>query len=246
MLFRKFAVDFAEKYRLDPIQVDEQARRLLETYSWPGNIRELKNIAEQISILSEKRLLEASDLSQLMPQITQRHLPSIQKEGDKNQFQERELLYKVLFDMKKDLNDLKSLIFELIRTNELKLPNDHSIRSLSPSTTNISSVIQQFDQGRDNTPKEDNSNLSFDTPSTFNEDDYSNEDSDHHPIILNAGQQQAYDQSTVIDENLSLEDNEKDLINKALKKHQGHRREAALDLGISERTLYRKIEKYEL
>lgn len=246
MLFRKFATDFAEKYRLEPLQVDEQARRLLETYSWPGNIRELKNIAEQISILSEKRFLTGLELSELMPQLSQRHLPSIRKEGEQGQFQEREILYKVLFEMKKDVNDLKSLVFELIRTNKLEFPSDHSIRSLSPSKDNVSPAdFHEFDRDHGTNISEQEKSIPFEPSTSFHEEDYNREDT-HHPIILNTGQQQAYDESTIVEENLSIEDNEKDLINKALKKHQGHRREAALDLGISERTLYRKIEKYEL
>ena len=241
MLFRKFVVDFSEKYKLEPLQVDDLARRLLENYSWPGNIRELKNIAEQLSILSEKRFITGVELSEKMPQLSQRNLPSITKNGEKEQFQEREILYKVLFDMKKDLNDLKSLVFELISTNKLKFPS--SIQSLSPANERALSNFRNFSDQPDNSMN--NIHTDRDIAPSFTDDAYANEDT-HQPIILNTEQQQAYDDSVVVDENLSLEDNEKDLINKALKKHQGHRREAALDLGISERTLYRKIEKYEL
>lgn len=241
MLFRKFVVDFSEKYKLEPLQVDDLARRLLENYSWPGNIRELKNIAEQLSILSEKRFITGVELSEKMPQLSQRNLPSIQKKGSEEPFQEREILYKVLFDMKKDLNDLKSLVFELISTNKLKFPS--SIQSLSPANERALSNLGDFSDQQDNSIN--NIHTDRDIAPSFTDDAYSNEDT-HQPIILNTEQQQAYDDSVVVDENLSLEDNEKDLINKALKKHQGHRREAALDLGISERTLYRKIEKYEL
>lgn len=246
MLFRKFVVDFSEKYKLEPLQIDDLARQVLENYSWPGNIRELKNIAEQLSILSEKRFITGLELSETMPQLSKRNLPSIQKEGAGDQFQEREILYKVLFDMKKDLNDLKSLVFELISTNKLKFPANHGVRSLTAATENTFAANDPNLRDFNNFPDSLNDiNPPRDTTPPFPNDHFKTADT-YNPIILNSDQQQAYDDSVIVDENLSLEDNEKDLINKALKKHRGHRREAAQDLGISERTLYRKIEKYEL
>ena len=117
MLFRKFTIDFAEKYRTSPIQLDERAQLLIENYSWPGNIRELKNVAEQLSVMAEERMITAEDLIQLIPGIINRNLPMIpsDEQGEGAKLQEREILYKLLFDLKNDMNDLKNLVFELIR-----------------------------------------------------------------------------------------------------------------------------------
>ncbi|MEL7221310.1 MAG: helix-turn-helix domain-containing protein, partial [Bacteroidota bacterium] len=181
---------------------------------------------------------------EMMPQLHQRHLPtpidgatSGGSNSGGNSF-ERDLLYKVLFEMKKDLNDLKSLVFELISTNDLEMPDAQHIKSLRlPEGREGNSVLQRVREAEAYTPPAAEPY----SPPAFQEE--------HHyesTIILNEDQRRHYDDSEVIEENLSLEENEKDLISKALKKHQGHRREAAQDLGISERTLYRKIEKYEL
>lgn len=240
LLFRRFALDFAEKYRLEPLELTQDARRLLENYSWPGNIRELKNVADQLSILSEERNIDSVALQRKMPQLNQRHLPSIAGPSGADGLQEREILYKVLFDMKKDLNDLKSLVFELISTNNLEMPDAQQMKNLRlPEGSSTASVIQRMEEEfpESHTPS---SQPSY-PPRNFPE-----ADGDYEPIILSNNQRRQYDESEIVEENLSLEDNERQLINKALEKHQGHRREAALDLGISERTLYRKIEKYGL
>jgi DNA-binding NtrC family response regulator len=213
-LFRKFSVDFAEKYKIEPIQIDQGGKEILENYSWPGNIRELKNFAEQASILSEKRMLTSQDLIQLFPNLTQRNLPASSTfENTKDftgGFQEREILYKLLFDMKKDLNDLKSLIFEVIQSNDLEVNNQTSLNVFS--------------------------NPEFE----FKPKDIDNEP--NKPIILDND----FDSMEFIEESLSIEDNEKNLIKKALKKHENRRKDAADELGISERTLYRKIKQYDL
>ncbi len=240
LLFRRFALDFAEKYRLEPLDLNADARRILENYSWPGNIRELKNVADQLSILSEERHLDGPTLQGKMPQLNQRHLPSITGQNGGDSFQERDILYKVLFDMKKDLNDLKSLVFELISTNNLEMPDAQQVKSLRlPDGNSSASVIQRIEDEHP-TPT-----TTTPTPS-FSAREYQEDDSPYEPIILSDNQRRQYDESEIVEENLSLEDNERQLISKALEKHQGHRREAALDLGISERTLYRKIEKYGL
>ena len=242
MLFRKFAVDFAEKYRTPPVQLDERARSLLQTYSWPGNIRELKNVAEQISVLSEERLVTAEHLLELIPNILQRNLPMIpeKEELKEGNLKEREILYKVLFEMKKDLTDLKDLVFQIIQNNNLEVPNITDIRSLAasyPSKEEISpysrqSVEDLLDDYKPNVP-------SASSPSIRTDEKLK-------PIILDENAQQRYQNSVVIDDNLSLIENEKELIRKALKKHHGKRKEAAQDLEISERTLYRKIKEYDL
>lgn len=238
LLFRKFAVDFAEKYRSAPIQIDERARLLLENYSWPGNIRELKNVAEQISVLAEDRLVSAETLIELIPNIMTRNLPAVipgQGSSDSTSMQEREILYKLLFDMKNDLNDLKSLVFELIRDNDLRVPKPQTLSGLkSPS----------FQKARETTVDLPTQLNEFIAEQNAEEEAYTN-GNQVRPIIIDS-QNQHFNDSEEIEENLSLEENEKDLIRKALKKHNGRRKEAANDLGISERTLYRKIKEYEL
>ena len=240
MLFRKFAVDFAEKYRIEPIQLDERAVLLLENYRWPGNIRELKNVSEQLSVLAEKRLISAEDLVDLIPTIVNRNLPMIPEKEQGSNLQEREILYKLLFEMKHDLNELKSFVFELVRSNNLNVADSQRLRALQVPTTNptpsysVSEVASGF-------------NESFEVehakpqpPVLHSQETYS------RPIILDRNGQTRYEATEVVEENLSLEENEKELIIKALKKHNDKRKEAAQDLGISERTLYRKIKQYAL
>lgn len=231
MLFRKFSLDIAEKYRTEPIILDSQAKELIMRYTWPGNIRELRNVAEQLSILSEEKLITTERLIDVLPNITKRNLPQIRNETDN--FHEREILYKVLFDMKNDLNDLKGLIFELIRTNNLEVSNMSSLRQMQLKPGNAA-------------PSE-----YFDRPEPFSkvaehsgspEDKFFMEESDDGaPVIVEKG---SYDESEIVEDNLSLENMEKSMISKALKKHGGRRKEAATELGISERTLYRKIKNY--
>lgn len=234
MLFRKFAVDFAEKYRSEPIQLDEQARVLIRNYSWPGNIRELKNVVEQISILTDKRLLSASHLLEYLPRLANRNLPAIRNQAgsDTMNMDEREIMYKLLFDMKNDLNQLKSLVFELIQSNNLQVPDNISVAQLSPATISGSTVT-------DFSPRE------FIDPSQ-NIPQHSS--SGHSPVIIGHEDKAMNDFNTmeIVEESLKIKDVEKDLIKKALKKHKGKRKEAANDLGISERSLYRKIKEYEI
>lgn len=241
MLFRKFAVDIAEKYRISPIQLDDRARLLLENYNWPGNIRELKNLAEKVSILSEERQVTAEQLMDIFPTIADRHLPAI-ADQDKNDrgMQEREILYKLLFDMKSDLNDLKSLIYELIRNNDLHVPDTSSLKALHAP------LLEQHLRDRQSASKE-NEYSNFDRYPEENKELYQRE-ADLKPMIIRQQEkdQEEYGSVEIIDENLSLEYHEKNLIQKALKKHNGRRKDAAEDLGISERTLYRKIKQYSL
>jgi len=238
ILFRRFAVDFAEKYRTPPIQLDDRARLLLENYSWPGNIRELKNIAEKVSVLSEDRLLSAEQLIEIAPGLLKRNLPMIQDGSDRNgnNFQEREILYKLLFDMKGDLNDLKSLVFELIRSNDLSVPNLQSLKSLDA-------------------PKRDYQDFKADLREDYIQEDYQapnpkpKAEEGLSPMIIGKfekEQDEQYGNVEILDENLSLDFHEKNLIQKALKKHHNRRKDAAQELGISERTLYRKIKQYNL
>jgi DNA-binding NtrC family response regulator len=243
MLFRKFATDFAEKYHTGSIQLDDKARLMLENYSWPGNIRELKNVAEQASVMAEEKLLDAEHLLQYAPQLSRRNLPMIAErkggDGDGVSMQEREIFYKLMLDMKNDLNDLKTLVFELIRNNDLRVPDASDIRSLQAPSSDY--------PGTNAADKRDVTDFLHD----YHDEDFPAQDlpDSVKPIILNHDdpeQQQHYAQTEELEENLSLEDNEKELIYKALRKHNGRRKEAASDLGISERTLYRKIKQYGL
>ena len=241
LLFRKFAVDFAEKYRATIVQLDDQAVDLLRNYQWPGNIRELKNVAEQLSVLAENNFVTAEDLITLIPNISSRNLPVIPPSqlpgGQANSMQERDILYKLLFEMKSDLSHLKKLVYELISTNNLSVPDTTYIQSLSSPETRTDQVAAP-----DFNPITEQE-THFVTESLPVEPDYPEESGAVKPIILNDQLKQMYQE---VEDNLSLEENEKDLIKRALKKHNGKRKEAANDLGISERTLYRKIKQYNL
>ncbi len=214
VLFRKFASDFAAKYKTEPIRLTDQARQLLDNYRWPGNIRELKNMAEQLSVLSDERIIELDDLVSQFPYLMERNLPTKYNSNQSEDLNEREILYKLLFDMKNDLNEVKNLVFGLIRSNDLHMPELHTYKEPTlPATQPVPTVP----------------GITFDKP-----------------IILDRQQQENYRNVEMVEENLSIEDMEKELIKKALKKHRGKRKNAALELGISERTLYRKINQYEL
>lgn len=233
MLFRKFASDFAEKYRIQSLELDERAQLLLENYSWPGNIRELKNVAEQLSVLSESRSLDAEHLLEFFPQLLSRNLPAIRKSaGEQDQLGEREILYNLLFEMKRDLNDLKSLVFGLIRNNNLEVPEAQSLQLPSPDS---------FNPPKGYHASEEKGSRGGEILPDFPE-------SEAVRVIIGSDKYQdgGYGQPEEVEETLSLEEMEKELIKKALKKHAGRRKDAASELGISERTLYRKINHYNL
>ncbi len=240
LLFRKFVVDFAEKYRTTPIRLDDRGRLLLENYSWPGNIRELKNVAEQLSVLTEKKEITAEDLIRLVPNIVQRNLPAMTDQPPGTRFEERDILYNLLFDMKHDMNELKKLVFELIRSNDLRVQNPQRLQALK-SGDHSGSYAEEPYQSSDASPY-------LPQPDTAFEDypDTEQAEEELRPIIIDDKIKEQYSKTEVVEENLSLEENEKELIKKALRKHNGRRKEAADDLGISERTLYRKIKQYEL
>ncbi len=210
ILFRKFAVDFAEKYQMPPVRLSEDAVSLLKNYRWQGNIRQLKNITEQISIIETERTVDAVTLGNYLPQ-NKTQLPATlgqSSNGGNTDFaNEREILYKVLFDMKKDMTDLKKLVYDLMENN---------------ANTNI----QDFDTSILNRNLEEVQRY----PSPSYKEDYDDIE----------------DTEEIIEESLSLEDREKETIIKALERHNGKRKKAAEELGISERTLYRKIKEYEI
>lgn len=253
LLFRYFANDFADKQNIDPIEIDEEARWLLENYHWPGNIRELKNVAEQLTILAEKRELNGVDLAEMMPRLMKRNLPARLEDYNSSEgsmpLSERELLYKVLFDMKADVNEMRLLISELIRNNDLNVTDDHRVRALqlpgdyAATARSLDHYAPEHLDRR--TPS---SNTDFQSPSRTDFTLNHHLDADEHdsPIIVNRDLRAEYDKSEVVEENLSLASNERELIRKALRKHDSRRKEAAAELGISERTLYRKIKEYDL
>jgi len=238
VLFRKFAHDFAEKYRMQSVRLDERAELVLENYRWPGNIRELKNVAEQLSILSEDREITINEIQRQMPQLLTRNLPipSVDRNGRQasqgGDFQERELLYKVLFDMKNDLNDLKALIYELVKSNNLRMPDLGSVRQLHHNNTNMPAYASP------QTPDFEDEQGGYYSP---------NDSGNVIPVIIDQGKPaNGYTKSEVEDTPLAMDEIEKDAIRRALKKYNSRRKEAAEELKISERTLYRKIKQYDL
>ncbi|MCB0641798.1 MAG: sigma-54-dependent Fis family transcriptional regulator, partial [Phaeodactylibacter sp.] len=239
ILFRKFAVDFAEKYRTEPIRLDEQAELLLKNYRWPGNIRELKNVAEQLSVLAETRRVTADDIINIIPNILERNLPMIpdSQSGEGSGLKEREILYKLLFEMKSDMNELKSLVFDLIQRNNLSAPAD--LKSLKPIQSNA------YPEANYPAPISAAPAPLYSSGGLSHEAYEAGPANGEQPILIRSANSN-YTDVEEVDENLSLEEMEKELIQKALKKHNGRRKDAAQDLGISERTLYRKIKQYEL
>lgn len=217
LLFRKFASDFATKYRMPPISLDDEARQLLESYDWPGNIRQLKNITEQISIIEQTRDIGVNTLRRYLPDLPELKLPVLVKSVTAEAFaSEREILYKILFDMKNDMNDLKKLVVELLQkggSSFSESDNEHIIRKLYQSMSVSGEMPKQPAKNYEYTPQVDDN---------------------------------IQDTEEIIEESLSLEDKEKEMIRKALDKHTGKRKLAALELGISERTLYRKIKEYHI
>jgi transcriptional regulator with PAS, ATPase and Fis domain len=218
LLFRKFAVDFAEKYRMPAIRLDSEAKNILLNYSWPGNVRQLKNITEQISIIENEREIVALNLRNYLPDYGGVKLPAvIRKDDDKSFSSEREILYKILFEMKSDMNDLKKLVFDLIRRGEI---------DVTYQETNSRAIKNLFREAKEE-------------PNSQNEPENTSADFPSHNTMNNI-----QDTEEIIEESLSLADKEVEMIKKALEKYNGKRKMAAGELGISERTLYRKIKEY--
>ena len=229
LLFRKFASDFAEKYKMPGIQLTEDAKHLLTSYTWPGNIRQLKNITEQISILEENRNVTSDILKKYLPEQPTSRMPTLlNNKGGANSFEsEREILYQVLFDMRRDITELKALVNNIMA--------DH------PSATNISPVQDAPYITNALTLMSDNNPIVMPRMSVV--DDMS---SIKNPKPEKPEEQDVQDTEEYIEENLSLDEVEKGIIRKALERHHGKRKNAANDLKISERTLYRKIKEYGL
>jgi transcriptional regulator with PAS, ATPase and Fis domain len=220
LLFRKFIADFTDKYRSPSVQLDLSAQQVLMNYSWPGNVRQLKNIAEQIAVLEKDRNLSAEHLQNYIPTEAGSTLPMRIPNQNKEDFSERDILYKVLFDMKKDMMELKKLVAEIIQNGG--------------NTANIQSNQKIINQLYRDIEIPGSNNLINDP---------------HQLVIHQPDNDKSYDmmdEAEEIEESLSLIDKESDLIKKALKKHKGKRKLAAHELGISERTLYRKIKELDL
>ena len=217
LLFRKFSVDFAEKYRMPVIELNEDSRLMLENYRWPGNIRQLKNITEQISIIEQNRRISSDTLRRYLPEGSSTDLPVLYRgEARDNTFTERDLLYKVLFDMKKDIHDLKKIVADILQ-------GDKSNNGLPESDFHL------FEREEEIKPVFRASETPVSVPKEYH-------DVYDEPI----------QDSEVIEESLSLQKREIDLIRRALEKYNGKRKNAARELGISERTLYRKIKEYNI
>lgn len=217
LLFRKFASDFAEKYRMPSLQLEDSAQALMVNYRWQGNIRQLKNITEQISIIEKNRVITADTLKKYLPETAGKDLPVLFNGAKANPLDERELLYKVLFDMRKDIFELKKLVADIIENN------------VNPE------VIAKAEQSLfHDVYHKDNLNIGL-RDTKHPEVEYESYNATHSEPIID---------SEVVEENLSLQKTEQELIVKALERHKGKRKNAAKELGISERTLYRKIKEY--
>lgn len=223
LIFRKFANDFATKYRMPAVKLTPEAEQALVNYYWPGNVRQLKNITEQISIIEKEREISLEGLLMYLPNYQTNKLPVLTNNASGtsgvSDMNERDLLYKVLFEMKKDLNDLKKVVHDIVSGN-------------TPGLNNLpADDLQAIDGLYSNTEK------NFPVIS-------SGDMKIHSPVIMKDAN--GFNQPIVVEESLSLQDKEIDMIKRALKKHKGKRKYAAQELGISERTLYRKINEYHI
>ncbi len=217
LLFRKFAADFAERYRMPPIQMSEEAQDYLIQYHWQGNVRQLKNVTEQISIIEENRFIASDTLKKYLPDTHYTELPVLYNgERPGSGISERDLLYKVLFDMRRDINDMKRLIAEIMQSEGV---NQGILENSSQILKQLYPESEPYVTGIEEVKIQPKSPVSIEEPI--------------HP-------------SEILEESLSLAKKEMDMIKKALDKHAGKRKNAARELGISERTLYRKIKEYNI
>jgi transcriptional regulator with PAS, ATPase and Fis domain len=228
LLFRKFSSDFALKYKMPTIRLNEEAVQLLQKYRWTGNIRQLRNVAEQISVLESKREINAAALKSYLPDMGIQLPAIVNKKNPNSDFStEREILYKVLFDMKSDLNDLKKLTLELMENDNFKDVQEKNEQ-----------LIQKIYKDPNSNVAENNSQvLALSETSSQNETIEIVNSNENYDFIEDIEEEE---------ETLSLHDKELELIKKSLERHNGKRKLAADELGISERTLYRKIKQYDL
>jgi len=221
LLFRKFAADFAEKYRMPVLRLTDEARQGLKNYCWPGNVRQLKNITEQISIIEKDRNISLEILQKYLPEESKHELPVLySKEQKRQEISDRDLLYKFLFEMKKDMNDMKRVIADIIADKGMSSINKKDREILKKQYEEIHVEVED-------------DNITYKTTEKPQVEITSNNDHEF-----------SYQESEVVEESLSLQKNEVDMIIKALERHNGKRKAAANDLEISERTLYRKIKEH--
>jgi transcriptional regulator with PAS, ATPase and Fis domain len=222
LLFRKFANDFADKYRMPTIKLKDAAVDLIQQYNWPGNIRQLRNLVEQLSVIETERELDAETLIHYLPAPSEK-MPAMVGGKEADSFSEREIMYKFLFDMKKDLTDLKKLVLEMISQGG-------SINLNGDQTAVVNRIFEEVNPNGVIPPQRF---LPTTSEPVF-------------PEVQIHRTQDTFEDHEEIEESLSLGNQEKELIKKALEKHRGKRKYAALELGISERTLYRKIKEYDI
>ena len=232
LLFRKFASDFALKYKMPTVKLTDNAIQVLLKHRWSGNIRQLRNIAEQVSVLEQNRTITAETLRSYLP-TSGTNLPAVIKtsKAESDFSSEREILYKVLFDMKSDLNDLKKLTMELMKNGNVKDVEKNNESLIQKIYGNDDEEDADYEDSLDNTNTEV---ISIPEHSSTNEETTSIQDKYHFAEEIEE------------EETLSLHDKELELIKKSLERHNGKRKLAAAELGISERTLYRKIKQYDL
>jgi transcriptional regulator with PAS, ATPase and Fis domain len=229
LLFRKFAADFAHKYKMPPIKLRDDAVLFLQKYRWSGNIRQLRNVAEQISVLEVNRDVTLATLQSYLP-VEGSNLPSVVggKKSDGDFSTERDILYKVLFDMKSDLNDLKKLTLELMKNGaKTQDINPSLIQKVYGSATTESPIVFDEESRLNAIPKHNEPH----------QEEFDDEDDDANYLMAETVEEE---------EVLKLEQKEIELIKKSLERHKGKRKAAADELGISERTLYRKIKQFDL
>jgi transcriptional regulator with PAS, ATPase and Fis domain len=236
LLFRKFTTDFSERYQMPPLSLTPDAVEVLEHYPWPGNIRQLKNTTEQMSILEVERQIDADTLLSYLPESHRSRLPIREDAGSESTMNEREILYKVLFEMRQEMQDLKKLVYGMMQSE----PGEVNTELANRIFNQPSPSLKGLPLGRDGdfTP-EQTAEQERAFSSEWAPGSWANERQDLTDV-------DSMDQAEEVEEVLSLQDSEKELIRRALQKHRNRRKYAALELGISERTLYRKIKEYGL
>jgi DNA-binding NtrC family response regulator len=238
LLFRKFVIDFAERYKTTPVQLDDEAKALLTSYPWRGNVRELKNIAEQISVLTKNPVVAATELQSYLTDKPLNNLPVLAHQQHAGNYvsettfaNERDILYKFIFDLKKDMNEMKRMFMDLVNVPGGQVPKKvfseddlHPVMNPRTDHTLVTGMANLVPA-----PQAPSANPLLMQPSS-----------------VNVSTDESFDLHEEVDESLNIMEMEKDLIIKALKKHRNKRKDAALDLGISERTLYRKLKEYDI
>ncbi|OYT10803.1 MAG: sigma-54-dependent Fis family transcriptional regulator [Bacteroidetes bacterium 4572_112] len=250
LLFRKFAADFSDKYRMPTLRLTPEAQELILSYRWKGNVRQLKNVTEQISIIEQNRLIDKETIIKYLPGSYSSRLPVLFKDPANDSINERDILYKVLFDMKRDITDLKKLVGDIMQYDDLATilkksdtkivkdiiqPENVDDSYTGPSDYSFSDLS---DLNNQTVPQSEFRKQQFDSGYTNTE--FAN------PQFASSEFDGTIQESEIVDESLSLQDMEVRMIKQALKKHNGKRKLAAEDLEISERTLYRKIKEYNI